>query len=708
MAVSPLKTSLSIFDSIAAVETKTPFARWANRVLIFFLLLFSLSVPHSVAAAHISLGVCLIAWIARDLSMRRSHFSRTPIDLPLLCFAALTILSSVFSVEPGISLPKLKSLLLFGVVYIVAANLHKRGVKLMASLIIASSLLGVGFSLAEKVFGRGMVVTAIHSDSPFAGSQLQTGDVIWMIARRRIYTPDEAAQVIRTRRTDSILDIEALHEGDPVPLTLIVTNELKTKDNPLGIEAGGRSRQFRVSGFIRQFLTYAEQMQIMAMLAFGGLITSLRYRRRNLTPTIFGLLFVLFSLGLSLTATRAVMASLIIALLFVSISVGGRFAPVIAVVTALIIGGLGFYVLKTARQKTTVSFDDDSTARRIAYAGAGLRMIPHNPLLGVGMDSHKRHWKEWGFPGDYITHTHSTPIQIALERGLPALGCYLWLMAAMLIMTWRGYKQAEIRQDDFCESLMLGAFGALIGFSISSLANYNFGDSEALLMLLLVVSLSIVMRDPGENTKQTKITKDTKSAFVSFVIFVCFVFSPQPSQSKAQQEIIKLSTDLVVIDAQVLNRKTGDMVSGLKAQDFEIYEDGAKQVINHFSQDKLSLSVILLIDLSASVSPALNEIRDGALMALNRLKESDEVAVIAFSTKTQLVQDFTVDRQAVVNNIGHIEKASVIGQGTLLFPALRDAALHMSKAGNPASRRVIITITDNVSWDYYYYGITEK
>jgi len=175
-----------------------------------------------------------------------------------------------------------------------------------------------------------------------------------------------------------------------------------------------------------------------------------------------------------------------------------------------------------------------------------------------------------------------------------------------------------------------------------------------------------------------------------------------------QQEAIRLNTNLVVIDAQVLDRKTGEIINGLKAEDFEVYEDGTKQEITHFSQDKLTLSVILLIDLSSSVSPVLSSIRLGALTSLNRLKETDEVAVMAFSTTTQLVQGFTTDRQTIINKLDGIEKAPLIGQGTLLFQGLKDAALYMNKASNPASRRVIITITDNVSWDYYNSGVTEK
>jgi len=290
-----------------------------------------------------------------------------------------------------------------------------------------------------------------------------------------------------------------------VEVTLRVTDDLKALSNPLGVATEGRSRRFRVSGFSRQFLTYAEQMQILALFVFGGLLTGVRLWQRQPARKqlgIFGLLFVLFALALILTASRAVIASFIVAVLFVSINVGGRLAPAIALISVVALGGLGFYAVSAARQGAAINFGDDSTARRIAYMQAGLRVIPQHPLLGVGMDSHKRHWREWGFPGDYVTHTHSTPIQIAMDRGLPALASYLWLMAAMMWMLRRGYKQARESGDDFSESLHLGALGALIGFSLSSLANYNFGDSEALMMLLCVVGLSIVQAKSEPRTEK--------------------------------------------------------------------------------------------------------------------------------------------------------------------------------------------------------------
>jgi hypothetical protein len=432
--------------------------------------------------------------------MRRFHFTRTPIDLPLVCFAGLTILSSIFSIEPSISLPKLKGLLLFAVVYLLATNVRAQGVRILIGLLIASSLLGVGFSLMEKFRGRGMVIAVVDAGSPLEGSDLRPGDVIWMVARQRVSSPEAAAAVIRRHRVGERLDVEALHAGDPVPVTLTVTEELRAKSNPLGITAGGRSRQFRVSGFSRQFLTFAEQMQMLALLAYGGILAGLaasllRENKRTAWRwlQLCTLLFILFGLALVMTASRAVIAAAIGALLLVSLSVGRR-AFALAILAALALGALGIYVTGSARRQTTASFNDDSTTRRIGYMRAGLRVIPRHPLLGVGMDSHKRHWRDWGFSGDYVTHTHSTPIQIAMDRGLPAVGCYVWLIAMMLIAAWRSHKHAKEKGDVFDESLTLGVFGAITGFSLSSLTNYNFGDSEALMMLLFIVGLLIAAR----------------------------------------------------------------------------------------------------------------------------------------------------------------------------------------------------------------------
>src|ERR1051325_11294430 len=86
----------------------------------------------------------------------------------------------------------------------------------------------------------------------------------------------------------------------------------------------------------------------------------------------------------------------------------------------------------------------------------------------------------------------------------------------------------------------------------------------------------------------------------SFTIIIVSLFLGCPHRSSYGQEgadqPLRLSTELVVLDAQVLSKKTGSVIGNLKKDDFSIYEDGVRQAITHFSQDRLPLSILLLID----------------------------------------------------------------------------------------------------------------
>jgi Ca-activated chloride channel family protein len=161
-------------------------------------------------------------------------------------------------------------------------------------------------------------------------------------------------------------------------------------------------------------------------------------------------------------------------------------------------------------------------------------------------------------------------------------------------------------------------------------------------------------------------------------------------------DVIKVNTDLVVLDALVFDKKKSQPVGGLKREDFELYEDGVKQEISYFSQDELPLSIMLLLDTSGSVRPIIEQIGEGALHALQQLKTQDEVAVMAFATYPKLIQGFTKDRRLITDKIKEASRTDV-GRGTFLNEALYEAAFEMSNSANPTSRRVIIVITDNIA-----------
>jgi VWFA-related protein len=155
---------------------------------------------------------------------------------------------------------------------------------------------------------------------------------------------------------------------------------------------------------------------------------------------------------------------------------------------------------------------------------------------------------------------------------------------------------------------------------------------------------------------------------------------------------IKLSVDLVVLDAQVMQQKTARVVGDMKREDFVLYEDGVKQQITHFSQDTLPLSVILLIDRGGCLDPFGEKVRHATLEALNRLKPQDEVALMAFHDTCKLVSGFSRNKQRIRDALERIPPHEEEAEHCF-NRAFYDAANYMKRAGNPDGRRVIIVIT---------------
>jgi VWFA-related protein len=162
-----------------------------------------------------------------------------------------------------------------------------------------------------------------------------------------------------------------------------------------------------------------------------------------------------------------------------------------------------------------------------------------------------------------------------------------------------------------------------------------------------------------------------------------------------QMPVYRLDVHVVLVDAQVLSKKTRQAARELKKEDFELYEDNVRQQVSSFSQDTLPLSVVLLFDLTDSVRPVLKSLAEGALEALQHLKPEDEVTVMAYAASAQVLQEATTDRALAV---AAIEEASRMESGEAAFfnEGIFQAAEQLTKGKNPSSRRVIIWLTDDV------------
>ena len=165
-----------------------------------------------------------------------------------------------------------------------------------------------------------------------------------------------------------------------------------------------------------------------------------------------------------------------------------------------------------------------------------------------------------------------------------------------------------------------------------------------------------------------------------------------PPASGDKADAVKLAVDLIQLDAQVLQQKTGRIAGNMNKESFTLMEDGVKQTITHFSQDTLPLSVILLIDRGGCMDPFSDSVHNATMAALNRLRPQDEVALMAFHNSVNLVARFTRDKRRIFDALHrippHDEQAS-----HCFNRAFDEAAAYMNYAANPDGRRVIIVLT---------------
>jgi Ca-activated chloride channel family protein len=159
---------------------------------------------------------------------------------------------------------------------------------------------------------------------------------------------------------------------------------------------------------------------------------------------------------------------------------------------------------------------------------------------------------------------------------------------------------------------------------------------------------------------------------------------------------IYVNTQLVLLDAVVENKKSGQAVDTLSVKDFQIAEDGVPQTITYCSRDQLPLSVVLLFDMTETVHAALEPLARAAMETLGHLKPEDEVAVMIFSSRTELLQDFTKNRGLAATAI---KTASwmVDVEGTFLDEDMFEAVDQAMRARAPGNRRVLVWLTDGTA-----------
>jgi len=473
-------------------QLPTPLAVLGQRTALVGLGLYVAFAPHSVAASAIGVAVAGIGWLLKVVPTRSFGLRRSKFDLIILLSLFWTVASALLSEEPRVSLLKLQALWSVFLFYLARAVVTKRSALGLVALLIVSGSVGALYSAFDLARGRGVVVQSLTPGSPFQRVSIQPGDAIWRVGRTRVYSTADIDEVLKAIPAGTPMVLSIISQGENAERPgFQITRAQQQQVSPSGLTGDGRSHRFRASGWTRHYVTFAEMLQMIAQLALGLALAHLRNHGANRYFRVAIAATAILTMGIVFTAMRTVVVAFAIGAIVIAWrSLGGAYK--IAFTFALFfVLAFGAVVVSQTRATDALMLGDPSSSLRAEVARVGLSRILVHPVFGHGMDAMKLHWNEWGFPGDDMIHLHSTPLQLAFDRGLPMLALWLWLMIAFWIHVARGEKSARDSSDTNSHGLLLGILGALTGFLASSLVNYNYGDAEAAMMFWFLMGLAL-------------------------------------------------------------------------------------------------------------------------------------------------------------------------------------------------------------------------
>jgi putative inorganic carbon (HCO3(-)) transporter len=142
----------------------------------------------------------------------------------------------------------------------------------------------------------------------------------------------------------------------------------------------------------------------------------------------------------------------------------------------------------TSRMMSMFDLQDPSNRDRVAMLRTGVNMVSADPLTGVGPNMVPRAYPTYRDAGAVEAvnpHLHNVPMQIAAERGLPALAIWIAFVAVLARALYRLFRDAA-GADRVLPATGLAAIVAMLA---AGLFEYNFGDSEFLMLFLVLVTL---------------------------------------------------------------------------------------------------------------------------------------------------------------------------------------------------------------------------
>jgi O-antigen ligase len=415
------------------------------------------SLPLSIFASEALLVLALAAFGLR-LALRHTRLGQTSVDTPLLALAAWSLLSASFAADPAGAHEEAKKLLLFALFYIAVDVLTPEPARerLLASLLLG----GLALSALMVVQHHFLGFDRLDNRPPgFLGNCISAAGVtlcVLLLAAARLV----AGPRPRPRASDAWLGALVLLGVGAVAL-------LAAAGHPLVA-----TRLF-VAG-------------LAALAAVTVLAESQRVRAAEaLLPA---LVLPVAGWALVVSQTRGAWIGGLVGLATVAIVRAPRLLLLGAAAVAALL------VLRPAPLRDRLTMADASSVDRYYMWQAGLDMVLERPVFGLGPGMVEVAYPSYRWPEapqPRAPHLHNNLLQVAAERGLPGLAFFVWWAAALFVATLRALR--ETAHDPVSGWLPLATLAVLVAIFVAGLFEYNLGDSEVLMVVLLLTAVPFAL-----------------------------------------------------------------------------------------------------------------------------------------------------------------------------------------------------------------------
>jgi O-antigen ligase len=246
----------------------------------------------------------------------------------------------------------------------------------------------------------------------------------------------------------------------------------------------------RPQGTLTHYMTYSGVVMLVTGLAAARLL----FRKEERTWPALVMPALLAALALTFTRSAWVGAAMGIGVLLLL-----KDRRLIAILPLGVAAFIAFAPAPVTTRLWSMFDPNDPTSRdRVAMLRSGVHMVHDHPLTGLGPNMIKEHYEQYRDPTaveKLNVHLHNVPMQIAAERGLPALAIWLWFIVVLVRDMCRRLQSPAIAH------LAAAAIAAVVSMLGAGLFEYNFGDSEFLMLFLVLVTLPYAAERPDEDAR---------------------------------------------------------------------------------------------------------------------------------------------------------------------------------------------------------------